>query len=45
MRWNVLPWEVVDGPSLEVFKARLGGILGSLVWWLAVLPVAGVGMR
>ena len=26
-----LPREVVDAPSLEVFKARLDGALGSLV--------------
>ena len=30
--WNRLPREVVDAPSLEVFKARLDGALGSLVW-------------
>ena len=29
--WNRLPTEVVDAPSLEVFKARLDGALGSLV--------------
>ena len=29
--WNRLPSEVVDAPSLEVFKARLDGALGSLV--------------
>ena len=29
--WNRLPIEVVDAPSLEVFKARLDGMLGSLV--------------
>ena len=29
--WNTLPREVVDAPSLEVFKARLDGALGSLV--------------
>ena len=27
-----LPREVVDIPSLEVFKARLDGVLGSLSW-------------
>jgi len=31
MHWNRLPKEVVDGPSLEVFKARLDVALGSLV--------------
>ena len=29
--WNRLPREVVDAPSLEVFKARLNGALGSLI--------------
>ena len=29
--WNRLPREVADAPSLEVFKARLDGALGSLV--------------
>ena len=28
---NRLPREVVDAPSLEVFKARLDGTLSSLV--------------
>ena len=31
MHWNRLPKEVVDAPSLEVFKARLDGALDSLV--------------
>ena len=42
---NRLPKEAVDAPSLEVFKARLDGALGSLVWYemgrLVVLHVAG----
>ncbi|KFU99006.1 hypothetical protein N340_02216, partial [Tauraco erythrolophus] len=29
--WNRLPREVVDGPSLEVFKARMGGALSGLI--------------
>ncbi|KFO79310.1 hypothetical protein N303_12950, partial [Cuculus canorus] len=29
--WHRLPREAVDAPSLEVFKARLDGALGSLV--------------
>jgi len=29
-----LPGEVVDAPSLEGFKARLDGALGSLGWCL-----------
>ena len=31
--WDRLPRDVVDAPSLEVFKARLDGVLGSLVWY------------
>ena len=37
--WNRLPKEAVDAPSLEAFKARLD--VGSLVWWLATLHIAG----
>ncbi|KFM09484.1 hypothetical protein AS27_02496, partial [Aptenodytes forsteri] len=29
--WNRLPREVVDDPSLEVFKARLDAALSNLV--------------
>jgi len=36
-----LPKEVVDAPSLKAFKARLDVALGSLVWWLANLHIAG----
>ena len=39
--WNGLLKEVVDAPSLEAFKARLDVALGSLVWWLATLHIAG----
>ena len=39
--WNRLPKEVVDAPSLEAFKARLDVVLGSLVWWLVTLHIAG----
>ena len=43
--WHRLPREVVDAPSLEVFKARLDGAVGSLVyyqiWKLVALHVAG----
>ena len=39
--WNRLPREAVDAPSLEVFKARLDGTLGNLVWWRVSLPMAG----
>ena len=41
MHWNRLPKEVVDAPSLEAFKARLDVALGSLVWWLETLHIAG----
>ena len=40
-QWNRLPKEVVDATSLEAFKARLDVALGSLVWWLATLHIAG----
>ena len=40
-QWNRLPKEVVDAPSLEAFKARLGVALGSLVCWLATLYITG----
>ena len=39
--WNRLPKKVMDAPSLEAFKARLDVALGSLVWWLATLHIAG----
>ena len=29
--WNRLPREVVEAPSLEAFKARLGGALSNLI--------------
>jgi len=38
---NRLPREVVDAPSLEVFKARLDEALSNLVQWKVSLPVAG----
>jgi len=41
MLWHRVPKEVVDAPSLETFKARLDMALGSLVWWLATLHIAG----
>jgi len=34
--------EVVNAPSLEAFKARLDGVLGSLIWWVATSPQQGV---
>ena len=39
--WNRLPKEAVDAPLLEAFKARLDVALGSLVWWLVTLHMAG----
>jgi len=39
--WDRLPKEAVDAPSLEAFKARLDVALGSLVWWLVTLHIAG----
>ncbi len=38
---NGLPKELVDAPSLGASKARLDVALGSLVWWLATLHIAG----
>jgi len=31
----------VDGPFLDVFKARLDVALSNLVWWKLSLPMAG----
>ena len=39
--WSRLPKEAVDAPFLEAFDARLDVALGSLVWWLAALHIAG----
>ena len=39
--WNRVPKEAVDAPSLETFKARLDVALGSLVWWLVTVHIAG----
>ena len=36
-----MPKEAVDAPSLEASKARLDVALGSLVWWLTTLHIAG----
>jgi len=39
--WNRFPREVVDAPSLEVFKARLDGALSNIVRWKMSLPMTG----
>ena len=45
--WHRLPREVVDAPSLEVFKARLDGALGNLIQYLIPQlgnPACGTGI-
>ena len=37
-QWHRLPREDVGAPSLELFKVRLDGALGSLNWWVAPCP-------
>ena len=40
MRWgNRFTREAVGAPSLEALKARLDGALGSLIQWVAALPM------
>lgn len=36
-----LPREAVNASSLEAFKTRLGGALGSLISGVVALPMAG----
>jgi len=43
--WHRLPREAVDAPSLEAFRARLDGALGSLTRWVAILLTAGIWNR
>ena len=38
--WHRLSREDGDAPSLEAFKARMDGALGSLTWWMAALPAS-----
>lgn len=43
-QWKSLPREAVDVldiPSLEVFKVRLDGTLSNLVLWKVSLPMSG----
>lgn len=35
--------EAVDALCLEEFKARLDGVLGILIWWVAALPMEEIG--
>ena len=43
--WNRLPREVVDAPSLEVFKARLDEAFSNAICWEVSLPIAvGLGL-
>jgi len=41
--WHRLPREMVEGPSLETFKARLDGALSNLVW-LKMSPLTAGGL-
>lgn len=38
---NRLHREAVDTPSLKVFNDRLDKTLGSLIWWVVILSMAG----
>ena len=38
----LLPREAVDAPSLEAFKARLDGAVGSLILWVTSMPTNGI---
>jgi len=37
--WHRLPREIVDGPSLEMFKVRLDGALSKLIQQKMSLPM------
>lgn len=38
---SMLPREVVDAPSVEVFRSRLEGVWSNLVSWKVSLRTAG----
>ena len=40
--WNKLPREIVDAPSLELFKATLDRALSNLVLWEVSLPIVRI---
>lgn len=40
--WSTLPWEVVEFPSLEVFKRGVDAVLrGIVLWWDSVGQMDG----
>ena len=41
VHWSTIYYITWDAPYLEAFKARLDVALGSLVWWLVTLHIAG----
>lgn len=38
--WHKLSREAMGAPSLEAFKAKLDGALGSLIGWVESMPMA-----
>jgi len=41
--WNRLPGEVVESPSLEIFKTGLDKVLCSLIWVTLLLQEGWTG--